>query len=884
MPSIRSGAVASDPTNRWQFGHFVSVLTPAAWAIVLIGTATIGRSQAQPQTGESAPSSAGAHAISGTGEPGAMVRLHLYSDRNAIPELRHETTIDSDGRFSIDNLPTVGGTAQLVLSASKSGFSSVIRDVTGPGQPQFDLQMNSSTAALSGTVTDSNGNPIADAVVSTQHRQTHPIPSVQTAKTDANGRFSIVDLAPKSGVQRSPDGRGYGVTWFISVTHPDHPVTIAEYSQIPQEVNVTLYPPAIVEGQVIDLVTGDTIPGVEVRAQGIARSHSFTAKTDADGVYQLRMTRDNYNIWAVAADRMPLAIEALDVTPGRRLVGRDIHMAQGGFVVGKVIDPATDRPVDGSAAQMDVVHKGPARPMIGAAVARAEVMADGTYRLHVAPGRNYVSLRNGLAASVELLVGDGQTVEHDFILGSKASASNEQDAPGNSYNRHRRLRRQILLDARRGVVGQVNSSTHGPDAPTLRRQTQVGILLTELEDNVMGNITTQGVWENRVRKLVEIGPDAMPELIGELDRTSDEWMLRSLGFILRAIDDKRAVPGLIRAIPRTLHVIHDPESPNVDLTRQVRGTDESQIRFMTQHALDPSNEGTEYVIGRSLREICAALRSLTGQDFGEEELCDMFSFETEDTPSFPAQKRATIVNFHRVAERWAQWWEEHAHEFTNDPSFHQVRLPALPDPEPAESIRSETRLISSTEISNDMLGSLRGDPTAPIFFDLDSGRRASLPERWRSGKFSENNLKDIREWAAKEGFDLMGDETPEEGKLPVFVLRPIGLSTWELPKTRWKTEIDNTSVASLKQEGRMNQRDDLLHVDATSNELKPREIATFFYITREGTPGILYVGVEVHNGGGKPEDEPVDDCELDPVDYSSRIGRRFGLGILAEAR
>ena len=44
----------------------------------------------------------------------------------------------------------------------------------------------------------------------------------------------------------------------------------------------------------------------------------------------------------------------------------------------------------------------------------------------------------------------------------------------------------------------------------------------------------------------------MPPLIEELERTTADQPLRSLGFTLRAIGDPRAVPALIRAIPRTL--------------------------------------------------------------------------------------------------------------------------------------------------------------------------------------------------------------------------------------------------------------------------------------------------------------------------------------------
>ena len=59
-------------------------------------------------------------------------------------------------------------------------------------------------------------------------------------------------------------------------------------------------------------------------------------------------------------------------------------------------------------------------------------------------------------------------------------------------------------------------------------------------------------WATAARRLTEIGKPAVPPLIEELDRTTADRPLRSLGFTLRAIGDPRAVPALIRAIPRTL--------------------------------------------------------------------------------------------------------------------------------------------------------------------------------------------------------------------------------------------------------------------------------------------------------------------------------------------
>ena len=74
-------------------------------------------------------------------------------------------------------------------------------------------------------------------------------------------------------------------------------------------------------------------------------------------------------------------------------------------------------------------------------------------------------------------------------------------------------------------------------------------------------------WARTIRELATIGKAAVPELVAELDRTDRDATIRSLAFCLRAIGDPRAVPALIRAIPKALRppgsdcgvIIADPD-------------------------------------------------------------------------------------------------------------------------------------------------------------------------------------------------------------------------------------------------------------------------------------------------------------------------------------
>jgi hypothetical protein len=91
-------------------------------------------------------------------------------------------------------------------------------------------------------------------------------------------------------------------------------------------------------------------------------------------------------------------------------------------------------------------------------------------------------------------------------------------------------------------------------------------------------------WAGALRELIEIGKPAVPELVFELDRTSRDHSLAALGLALRGIGDARAVPALIRALPRTLV---EPRS-----TYGITLLNAELLAFMQAHDHGPNDAGT----------------------------------------------------------------------------------------------------------------------------------------------------------------------------------------------------------------------------------------------------------------------------------------------------
>lgn len=135
------------------------------------------------------------------------------------------------------------------------------------------------------------------------------------------------------------------------------------------------------------------------------------------------MTKDHYNIWAEANDRMPLAVKAIAAEPGRTVDTADIRLVKGGFVVGTVFDTTTSKPLRSDRDHRTAVaHYGPARPRTGAAVTSTAINADGTYRLRVAPGRNFVYLMSGSFTSAYVNVEDNRETRLDLWTGKPAES------------------------------------------------------------------------------------------------------------------------------------------------------------------------------------------------------------------------------------------------------------------------------------------------------------------------------------------------------------------------------------------------------------------------------------------------------------------------------
>jgi hypothetical protein len=225
-------------------------------------------------------------------------------------------------------------------------------------------------------------------------------------------------------------------------------------------------------------------------------------------------------------------------------------------------------------------------------------------------------------------------------------------------------------------------------------------------------------WAQTLKDIVELGPDAVPDLMAELDATNNDMMLRALGFTLRAIGDKRAVPALIRAIPRTLR------RPGSDMG--CKADDMALLTFMQAHDLNEEDDRDGmYGFGRPVREIGGALQALTGEKQGEDEL--NFVMLGGGLQQQLAQRRL----YYRCAERWTKWWEANWKLHVDDEQYAKVDLAPGDDPPAIDFPHGAGQF----QLGSAMSGCIVESDTAPtgrcVLMDFDTGRMVPFPEHLR---------------------------------------------------------------------------------------------------------------------------------------------------------
>lgn len=731
---------------------------------------------------------------------GISIRLFKVEGRSALPVEIAKTASDEEGRFEFRNLVPPRSEARVDrLVYLVFGLDDDLPIGVGyedfRGGREYVIGMGRDSAKLSGRVIDANGKAVAGAAVTHFWLEGRPIPGLLSTTTGADGRFTIDRLDNL----KSPNGAAPSMGF--SVVHPDYPVARPEFSLPATDVVVTLPDGCKVTGTVTDGATGKPAAGAVLSVRSVENAQEIAATTDKAGRYHLAVPEGRYVVLAEATDRVCEALLDREFLTGEKVELPPLKLTGGGLIAGQVINTKTGEPVavsdSGEPIALGLV--GPSQPT-GRTISPLRLAftdSHGRFVLRAAPGKNFpyfVNTRGDRMAwdtekQPAVIVTEGETTAYNMLITPEATGAEK-------------------MEAARAVVASLSKKPAERTEQIIAQFRKLGHTVDETE-----------LWCSLMRELVAVGHDAVPPLCAELDRTTVDRAIRRLAFALRAIGDPRAVPALIRAIPRT----HLPSSSDYGLLV----ADQALTEFMQAHDLDEGRGGTYFGFGRPVREVFGTLHLLTGQNFDDDEL---YHISRAEDPRRQALQRRL---YQRNARRWQTWWEEHWREFTEDVSYRKFNLAAVDEPLPP----APTALGPGAKLGDGMREAIISPAVeenryAWHFYDLDTGYRPKWPDHIARDE-AHIDWKLLEAWAKQTGVDLMCVTRDLPNGAETYALRTFGTTSREIGPRDFRN-IDRLVATGTLPEGRP-VGELLQHYDAESQELVLDANGAFIVTTREGS-------------------------------------------------
>ncbi len=318
-----------------------------------------------------------------------------YDMRTMSVDVVADGKADANGRFVLRGVPWVRDHAwgfHSMIVVARAGERAIgVLGLRGNATATDALVVSLAPAvSLSGVVKDDAGHAIADAVIEPWVMQKGKDLATQVllgrclfwrTTSDARGRFVV---------RHVPAGMQVG----LYASHADFAERSVVVDDSAAAGEVVLQRGGTLTGR-LRLPDGAPAPRARVAAQGFGGSTCFReVRTDDEGRYEIRsLPAGAYNVWAESDDYTVVALHAVRVDAGATVKGQDLVFVRGGFLVGRVVDVATGKPVQ-PGPDADVGMSGPARPT-ETGIQCVAVAADGTFRIRAPAGRNSIYLRPG---------------------------------------------------------------------------------------------------------------------------------------------------------------------------------------------------------------------------------------------------------------------------------------------------------------------------------------------------------------------------------------------------------------------------------------------------------------------------------------------------------
>jgi beta-lactamase regulating signal transducer with metallopeptidase domain len=837
---------------------------------------------------------------------GALVHAGIWTDDTTFKHNR-DYTCDADGRTVVE-LPK--SLDILRLWAHKPHCVPLFMHweeewfkARNPLPEEFVFKL-AKGATIGGLVTNEEGKPIAEARIAVEcddprrdkreEMGQHPIVSSHLAEgrdvvSDANGRWSLDNV---------PADESYTVT--INVNHPDY---VSDYTwgamQAAQGVTsgdlrrrkakIVMHRGTVISGSVTD-PKGRPVPGAvlawgrdpydETSGDQMFRHEVYT---DAQGVYRLPpRPADNTDlrITVMAAGWAPNL--KVVTCSGAKVPSVDFQLQAGRIVRFRFLDES-GRPIPKAYVSIASWRGGQSlyntkHPMVLDTRIPERADEKGIYEWTWAPDDEvrYSCGKPGYKYVMEAITADGQ--EHEIRL-SKAKPDTDENSGLNSNvgsgetvgstsaakGKDSAAPAAVYGAAAEAGGSHLPSGVGSPPAdgtgalkvlranPPAKESERVAAAIEVIHSCRLGDENGYPA-EYAIRELIRIGKPAVPKLIDELDKTDDNHFLRAAGFVLRGIGDPRAVPALIRAIPRLAQFAGSDCGYTIknypELFKFMQDHDNRKVMAVyVEGAAELTGEETMFSYGRPVNEIMPALQSITGQRLGWIDLV----FSQLDKSA--EQNRLKRLEFQKLADRWAQWWEKNWQKLVKDESEAQIAATRRVLAKTSEDLaglapQPMTEIPWGKDIGlcgADSFPSISSfdDPRAlyrrMACIDLDTNRILMPPPELVKSSSRGKPSPQLLAWAEREGVELIGIRfQPPGSEKSYFGFQPVGMKVWR---------IENSRYDNLAKELQTSKKFDLpepwegliASVNEKTGQIDEHQPASFLFITRKGICGALRI-------------------------------------------
>ena len=513
-----------------QFDVFVPINEAGTEELVSMGTITLVNPPELGTVRFGDPNVMEGSCVDPEGKPLAGMTITVYRNdhRRATHRQIAQTKSDDSGKFRIENLVDLTqeypeGVLEQQAHVYRGSWINLHATARGEGWATQESVMGQDTfvvkgktwnirfqpsASLKGRITDTQGQPISNALVSASSTTLSgiTIEGVRSTRTNSDGEYDIVDLArvdaekerrlmeERQHSRETADGPVFALAanslYLLRVSHPEFANRTAQLDRVPGVMDVVLEPGAVITGRVVD-AQGEPMANAEVWLQTHPDSFSnlepgeqysdyqnIRIPTNEEGRYLFRsLGSATYSLRAFHHELTNEGLVIRDIPPGELTKAPDLVLSPGGVFRIRLIHKKDGKPISFSQQSTAFITSQMPSKSYGETEEKVAISPDGRFELRVPPGEHVLSIP-WAGSKLEPSAGPWCCIERSFDNTTSIGAGEtiEVDLPVEDLKERQR---RDLEEYQKRVKNRSTSSTSFTDSELSFTMTTGGASETE---------------------------------------------------------------------------------------------------------------------------------------------------------------------------------------------------------------------------------------------------------------------------------------------------------------------------------------------------------------------------------------------------------------------